>query len=154
MDAVLHRCGLAAATVLDVAARHPGVRGLRVMRVVAALADPRAESPPESVVRVAITLSGLPAPVPQHVVLDRGRFVARADLAWPDLLLVAEYDGGHHNEARQFSRDRLRATRIVCAGWRYIGLDATHLRAPRSLIDTVGRAVILARADRARRVEP
>ena len=47
------------------------------------LADGRAESPPESRLRVRLVLAGLPPPVSQHPVRLPNGAVAHPDLAWP-----------------------------------------------------------------------
>jgi hypothetical protein len=60
--------------------------------------DGRSESPPESWVRVACALAGLPAPVPQYDVLADGAWLARVDLAWPEARLIVEYEGAYHFE--------------------------------------------------------
>ena len=98
----------------------------RVRRAVP-LVDPRADSAPESRVRVALVLAGL-APVPQFVVTHRGRFVGKVDLAWPEAKLAVEYDGAHHFEAEQIVRDDERYAALVAAGWRIIRLTSTDLR--------------------------
>ena len=68
-------------------------RGAVRMRQAVALSDGRAESPPESRLRVLLALAGIPA-VPQHTVRDgSGQFVARVDLAYPDRRIAIEYDG-------------------------------------------------------------
>ena len=62
----------------------PSLRGLRQAGRAVALADPRAESPPESRVRVLLALAGMAA-VPRHTVRDAGgTFVARVELAFPE----------------------------------------------------------------------
>lgn len=71
--------------------RWPGVAHARR---VAAFADGRAESPGESLVRVACLLEGLPAPEPQVEIWRYDVFVARVDLLIQDALLVIESDGG------------------------------------------------------------
>jgi hypothetical protein len=74
-------------------------RASRVAKVLP-LVDGRSESPPESWVRVACARAGLPAPVPQLVVLHAGQFLGRVDLAWP--------------EQRVISSTRARITSTVC----------------------------------------
>ncbi|WP_448623841.1 endonuclease domain-containing protein [Geodermatophilus sp. URMC 64] len=99
----------------------------RVAKVVP-LVDGRSGSPPESWVRVACARAGLPAPVPQFVVLDGGSFLGRVDLAWPDERLVVEYEGAYHFEGVQITRDDERYRRLIEAGWRVIRLSAADLR--------------------------
>lgn len=62
---------------------HRGETGSRRATLTLAHADPRAESPPESRLRVAFGTAGLPTPVPQFSVIIAGYFIARVDLAWP-----------------------------------------------------------------------
>lgn len=86
VDAVLRVTGTSVAQLARYLEEHAGDRGLKLARKVVLLADPRAESPRESLLRVRLVLAGLPPPVPQHVVHDGdGRFDARLDLAWPGL---------------------------------------------------------------------
>lgn len=60
---------------------------------------------------------GLPDPVRQFVVYDRhGQFVARVDLAWPEIGLFLELDSREHD--KQLDYDTTRETRVVAAtGW-------------------------------------
>ena len=92
-----------------------------------ALVDPRAESAPESKVRVALMLAGL-TPVPQFHVLHHGEFLGKVDLAWPEAKLIVEYEGEHHFTAEQIVRDDQRYAVLVAAGWRIIRLNAPDLR--------------------------
>ncbi len=85
VDALLRATRTPLADVWDLVEGQRGARGVRVARANLGFADPRSESPRESLLRLVITLAGLPAPVPQFEVRDRGRFVARLDLAWPGL---------------------------------------------------------------------
>ena len=107
-------------------------------------ADHRAESPPESVVRVLLRRRGL-VPVPQHVVRDdRGGFVAQVDLAFPDARVAVEYDGAWHAEPGQFARDRRRLNALQAAGWRVVHVTAADLHDPAALVARV-RTVLAAR---------
>lgn len=114
-----------------------GGRGARSARLAISLADPRAESPPESRVRVLLALAGLPA-TPQYEVRDRsGRFLARVDLAYPELRLAIEYDGAWHGEPGQFARDRRRLNGLVAAGWLVLHVTAADLHRPDELVARV-----------------
>jgi hypothetical protein len=101
------------------------------------LADGRAESPPETRVRVALVLAGLPPPTPQVEVWLDGEFVARVDLGWPDRRVAVEYDGAGHADPGQMRRDRARLNRLLQAGWRVIHVTATDL----SRLDRIVRLV-------------
>lgn len=95
-----------------------GMRGCRRLKQAVALADPRAESPMESRLRLVLVLDGLPAPASQYEVRDaNGVVLARVDLAYPEARLALEYDGAHHFDA-EFSRlDRQRDLQLDELGW-------------------------------------
>ena len=85
-----------------------GQRWVTTLRAVGPLADGRAESPPESVLRLRCHENLLPM-VPQVEVWDGGRFVARLDLADESLLVAIEYDGAEwHSSPAQQAHDRVR----------------------------------------------
>jgi hypothetical protein len=114
--------------LLEQVARHPRGRGCARARVVLPLADPRAESPMESVVRWLFHAGGLPAPELQYVVRDAaGVFLARADFAWLQQRVLVEFDGDLHRERDVFVKDVRRQNGVVAAGWtmlRYTSADA------------------------------
>jgi hypothetical protein len=111
-------------TMLDAG---PGRWGVTRVRRAVPLIDPRAESPPESRVRVALAMAGL-EPVPQYDVWEDGQFLGRVDFAWPEARLIVEYEGAHHFEDEHLARDDARYARLVAAGWRVIRLSAPDLR--------------------------
>ncbi len=136
LDAMLRRGTVRATDLSAVLRERSGRRGSRQVRRVLDLADPRSESPPESLVRVACVLAGLPAPVPQYDVLGHGRWLGRVDLAWPEQRVLVEYEGEHHFDGVQIVRDDARLARLTAAGWLVIRLAAADLRA---LDDVVAR---------------
>ena len=86
-------------------------RGVVQLRDLAPRADPRAESPGESVLRLRWTdLSSLPPPVPQVPVADEtGRILYWIDLGVEELRFGAEYDGEeHHSSDEDREHDRVR----------------------------------------------
>ena len=144
LDVLLRESVVGIGELREAGAGLRGGRGAAVARRAIALADPRAESPPESVLRVLLALAGLPA-VPQHVVRDRnGNFVARVDLAYEEQKIAIEYDGYWHNERGQFTRDRQRLNRLVAAGWTVLHVTAADLKNPEGLIARV-RQLLAAR---------
>jgi very-short-patch-repair endonuclease len=109
-------------------------RGCADARDALTWADRRAESPQESRLRLVLWQAGL-RPVSQHVVLDqRGRFVARVDLAFPQQRVAVEYDGAWHAADGQFARDRRRLNALQAAGWRVLHVTAADLRRPEELV--------------------
>lgn len=120
----------------------------RVTRVREAVrhVDSRSESPQESRLRLLIVKSGLPRPHVQYEVRDDGEFVARVDLAWPDMRVAVEYDGAHHADAMQMRRDRRRLNALVHAGWTVIHAAAQDLREPDILMAQIRAALTRAAA--------
>jgi very-short-patch-repair endonuclease len=119
-----------AAYVRRRAEEHPRPHGLRKAQRVLPLLDGRAESAPESSLRVRFVLAGLPPPRVQFNVSTRdGRFIARVDLAWPEFRIAVEYDGLWHVGSRaQMEKDRARLNALVSAGWTVLHVTATRMR--------------------------
>lgn len=116
-------------------------RATRVRRAVP-LVDPRAESAPESWVRVALVMAGL-APIPQYEVRIDG-IESRLDFAWPEAKVALEYEGAYHFEDGQIIRDDDRIDRLRAAGWLVIRISAADLRN----LDAVVQKIRLALASR------
>jgi very-short-patch-repair endonuclease len=115
VDALAHAFGFPPGDVMRCAYDHPGRRGAARLSTVIRLADPLAESPMETRVRLAIVLDGLPAPELQVPV---GPY--RLDLAYPECKLGIEHDGGEHREERRALRDLDRQAYFTAAGWRLL----------------------------------
>jgi hypothetical protein len=78
--------------------RYKGRRGVVQLRSLVPLADPRSESPGESIVRLAIHDDDLPLPEPQWWVFDMDVAKYRLDLAYPKHRVAVEYDGEEFHE--------------------------------------------------------
>jgi very-short-patch-repair endonuclease len=142
LDVLLAR-GIVGARDLSESAEAFSARGFRRLRRAVGLADARSESQPESRLRVLLAVAGLHA-VPQVVVRDAdGDFVARVDLAFPELKIAIEYDGAWHAEPGQFARDRRRLNNLLAAGWSVLHVTAADLRDPVALVARV-RALVAA----------
>ncbi|RTL65520.1 MAG: DUF559 domain-containing protein [Pseudonocardiaceae bacterium] len=138
IDSLARNAGLVLEALADMAFRLRKVRGATLVRAAASLADPRAESPMETRMRLVLTDAGLPAPVSQYELRDGGRVVARFDLAYPDARLAIEYDGAAHDDAL----DRRRDVRTGALGWQTIRLvSADILQTPEETAASV-RAVL------------
>jgi len=127
LDAMTRSGALALADLLEMARDGAGQWGVAKVRRAVELVDPRAESAPESRVRVALVLAGL-APVPQYEVRSAGEFLGRVDLALPEVRIAIEYEGAYHFEDDQILRDDARYARLRAAGWTVIRLSAADLR--------------------------
>ena len=96
-------------------------RGVVQLRALTPLADPRAESPGESVLRLRwLDLPSLPPPTPQVPVRDeRGFEIYRLDLGVEELRFAAEYDGEEHHttETDRVHDEQRRAWLRLHRGW-------------------------------------
>ncbi|NWJ69249.1 DUF559 domain-containing protein [Pseudonocardia sp. ICBG1122] len=119
LDALARVGGHAPADVLALAGSRPVARGSRRLGNLVALADPLAESPMETRVRLALHDHGIRRPVLQHPV---GPF--RIDLAYPDLRFGIEYDGEHHLDRGRARADLRRQAFLTAQGWEILRPDA------------------------------
>ncbi len=101
LDCLLRTGEFERAELLDGIERFRRQRGVVQLRALAPLADGRAESPGESVLRLRwLDLPSLPRPEPQVRVYDeRGVEIYRVDLGVRELLFGMEYDGAEHHTA-------------------------------------------------------
>lgn len=134
--------------LLILAESRVGRRGATRAARVFDLADGRAESPPESRLRVRLVLAGLPRPVPQYAISLPNGNTYRVDLAWPEYRVAVEYDGQWHGDPNQIHADRRRLNQLLGAGW--IVLHVTSQRLNRDFMGVVReiRAALRARARR------
>ncbi|RSM45571.1 hypothetical protein DMA12_13450 [Amycolatopsis balhimycina DSM 5908] len=141
LDALLRAGEVAASELADYlkGRRDNGiVRAKRAFR----LADPRAESIPESELRVWLTVAGLEPDLQVSVVDERGAFVGRLDLAFPEQKLAVEYDGDWHRDGIQPQRDEGRRQAIRALGWRFVIVTKAELYgAPKAVVESVRAAL-------------
>ncbi|KAB1911229.1 hypothetical protein [Micromonospora sp. AMSO31t] len=145
IDALL-RMGLVGRTDLaDVADGSAGRPGGRRARWVFGLADPGAQSPPESHLRVRLVLAGLPRPAAQHPVRGPSGLVLHPDLAWPQFRVAVEYDGQWHADPDQLTPDRYRLNQLVAAGWLVLHVTGRRLHREFPALVREIRAALVAR---------
>jgi hypothetical protein len=129
IDALMRKRGLRAADLRRHAQSHRPDRGSLIAAKTLRWCDHRAESPPESRLRLLVAQSGIGPLVPQFNVLDAaGFFIARVDLALPDCLLGIEYDGQWHSDRHQLTRDRHRLRALTAAGWEIFPVTNADMR--------------------------
>jgi hypothetical protein len=141
IDALARRRRISPRELRQHACRHAGEPGSRRATTTLDLADPRAESPPESRLRIEMLRAGLPVPIPQFSVLVHGFFVARLDFAWPERRFGVEYDGQWHADNRQLHRDRSRLRELNAAGWQIFHVTREDMRDIPSLMRQIGAAL-------------
>jgi len=121
-------------------------RGIRSLRDALDLLSDRAESRPESLLRVIVVRGGLPAPAVNYAVVqtETGRDV-RLDLAFVEQKLVLEYQGDYHRTRAQWRKDMTRRTRLEADGWRVMELNADDLLDPDELVARIAKTLALPR---------
>jgi hypothetical protein len=94
--------------------------------------DPRqapSESEMETLMLEVLRRHGLPAPIPQYEIRDRGRFVARVDAAYPDARLAIEYQSyQEHMGPEPLVRDNRRRSRLRALRWEMLGVTHPELK--------------------------
>lgn len=151
LDSALRRGLVSAGQVAEVASQ--GRPGSPALRDSLALADPRSESPWESVLRVFHVLCKVPVE-PQHVIVDEwGAFVARGDLWLRGTRTIHEYDGAVHRDRHTHVADLARDRALANAGWTRRGYTARDLlRHGEAMLREADSAI--GRAHDRRRLEP
>ncbi|RKR89492.1 hypothetical protein BDK92_3843 [Micromonospora pisi] len=137
------------------AVRHRGLRGVRQARELVPLADHRAECRQESQLRLVLYDGGLRGLVPQLNVADEsGRVRHRLDLADPEYLVAAEYDGSSHLDPRRLRADRVRHNWLSERGWSIRYFTSSDLyQNPQGIIDSIVAAREASRRSRANQCE-
>jgi hypothetical protein len=126
------RLGVPHEELLDEVGRFKGYRGVIQLRYLAPIADPRAESIAESALRLHWYDACLPPPELQWWVFDdRGVGVYRLDLALPEALFGAEYNGEEfHSSDEDRENDEVRLTWLEEQhNWHIEVFDKTHVYA-------------------------
>jgi very-short-patch-repair endonuclease len=95
-DEALHRRRITLEELASWASENRNRHGIRRLRKVIDLAEPLAESPMESRLRMLLLLGGLPRPEAQVTIRDQGEVIGRVDLYYEAERLGIEYDGGVH----------------------------------------------------------
>lgn len=131
IDALLRLGVFTTPVLLDNVERFRGQRGVVQLRELAPLGDGRAESPPESVLRLRwLDLPNLPPPEPQvSITLPDGREVYRIDLGVRSLRFGLEYDGEeHHSSDADRAHDlRRRDDLAERFGWLVVPVTRTNV---------------------------
>jgi hypothetical protein len=135
LDAAL-RLGLTTIPALQTQAERVAKRGRRGSALFKAAVserapeDPIPESAPERMLAVALVRQGLPAPELQFIVrATDGSFVARVDLAYPDLAVLIEYESfQEHTGKLALLRDSARRNALAALGFTVLSASAADLR--------------------------
>lgn len=125
-DAFLHAGLVSLAELRTYLVKHPRARGIARLGRVVDLAEPNAESPMETRLRMLLILAGLPRPEVQiSIDDDDGRFLGRPDLLYRRQRLAIEYDGDNHRD--RLVHDNRRQNGLVDAGFRLLRFTAADV---------------------------
>ncbi len=118
LDAMLRLGVFSPEQLLAEVERFRRMRWVTTLRAIAPLADGRAQSPGESVLRLRWIETRLPTPVPQFEVWRHGRLLAILDIATGTIRYAAEYDGVEwHTSEEQQLHDRERRSALLEEDW-------------------------------------
>jgi hypothetical protein len=114
--------------LLRACVRMTAQRGIDRARQAAALADPAAESAPESYARGLCLVAGHPEPLVQHPVRGADGRTYYADLYWPGCRLIVEIDGAEkYDERSGIVDEKRREDTLRAAGFRFRRIIAGDL---------------------------
>lgn len=135
-DSALRR-GVTIERIRAAAERSGAVRGSRRVEDLLAVLDARAESAGETRTRLALAAAGIPAPELQYGILTP-HGVFRADFAWPELLVILEFDGDskyfdYRPTQEALLLERRREVALTEEGWIVVRARWSDLDAPWSL---------------------
>lgn len=138
-DGALH---LGDVTIEQLTAIARGRRGGPLLCRAIQMMDGRSESPGETLLRLMHVTCGVPVEVQARILDEYEQTVARADLRIVGTKRLAEYDGAHHRDLRQYERDRARERRLQELGWqRYAYSATTTIRQPHLIIRDADHAL-------------
>jgi very-short-patch-repair endonuclease len=119
IDMALNRGLTTQAALLTHVAKRSATSRASAFRKAMTYAEPLAESPMETRLRMLLVLAGLPRPEAQVKLYDEaGQFIGRPDLYYPDIRLGIEYDGGTHHAS--LAADNRRQNLLLANGIRLL----------------------------------
>lgn len=142
IDAVCNRGRTDVAAVGAVAAQMSGVHGVGRVRELLGWCDRRADSPPETRLRLLLVRTGLPAATPQLVICNEfGVKIATADLGYERQKVAIFYDGEVHRQKSNWEFDARVNAQLAELGWVPIRVTAQMLRTPLTVIRQISAAL-------------
>ena len=142
LDAALHSRACTLDDLLAEVPLHDGLRGIRQVRDLAPIADPRPQCRQESQLRLVLHDGNVKGFEPQTPVADDAGDVRHIiDLADPASMVGAEYDGSSHLDRLRMRDDRTRHNWLESRGWlmRYF-TDRDLYHRPEGIVFTINSA--------------
>lgn len=131
IDAICNRSRTDMSVVRAAAGELGRLHGLPRVRELLRWCDRRADSPPETRLRLLIVRAGLPVPTPQlEIVNEYGAKVATADLGYEKQKVAIFYDSELHRRKHSWEYDAWANAELAELGWTVIRVTAQMLRNP------------------------
>lgn len=121
--------------------RFSGRRGRARVTALIPLGTDRADSPPESAIRLRFLRAQLPPMlVNVGIMSTTGHLLAQPDLQFRDFRMAYDYEGDHHRtDPEQWRKDLARVPRLQDAGWHCTRISAADLADSAELLDRTRR---------------
>ncbi|WP_457948064.1 hypothetical protein ACTAQI_19495 [Pseudarthrobacter sp. alpha12b] len=108
--------------------RHKGKRGLLKAKEAIELVRVGADSPQETLLRLALVRAGMPEPELNVAITDdAGIPHHEPDLSYRKHRIGIEYEGEHHGDGGQIVRDIARSERYAALGWIEVRISKRHM---------------------------
>ncbi len=107
--------------------RHPWTAGVVTAREALESVRIGSDSPPETLLRLAIAEAGLPEPELQAPCVPGRPGTAVGDMGYRDARIIIQYEGEHHFSAEQQAHDQWRNAEFEAEGWVVILVNRVDL---------------------------
>ncbi|MGW8590912.1 hypothetical protein ACWGLC_04295 [Dietzia sp. NPDC055877] len=143
IDAVCNRGGITVNALGQTIDQMSGLHGVNRIRSLLRWCDERADSPPETRLRLMLIRAGLPTPTPQLVIRNEyGEKIAKADLGYEKQKVAIFYDSELHREKGNWEFDAWANAQMAELGWERFRVTAQMMRSPGMLTRQIGSAVM------------
>lgn len=143
IDAVCNRSKIKVSSLAATVESMGGLHGVNRIRSLLRWCDERADSPPETRLRLMLIRAGLPAPTPQLIIRNEfGEKIAKADLGYEAQKVAIFYDSELHREKANWEFDAWVNAQMAELGWERFRVTAQMMRSPGTLMRQIGSAVM------------
>ncbi|GLB64206.1 hypothetical protein NCCP2495_20850 [Dietzia sp. NCCP-2495] len=143
VDAVCNRGQIKVRELPEVLDQMGGLHGVSRVGALLRWCDVRADSPPETRLRLALIRAGLPSPTPQLIIRNEfGARVTKADLGYEQQKVAIFYDSELHREKSNWEFDNWVNAQLAELGWERFRVTAQMLRNPGTLLRQISSALV------------
>lgn len=143
IDAVCNRGEIKVRELPPVLDQMDGLHGVGRVRALLRWCDERADSPPETRLRLMLIRAGLPKPTPQLKIFNEyGAKIATADLGYEKQKVAIFYDSELHREKSNWEFDNWVNAQLAELGWERFRVTAQMMRNPGTLLRQIGSAIV------------